>query len=584
MKYLCILALLIFGSITHAEDDMLFNAWPELNDVNARTLSPAQFAKLAKQSRTRREARDAKLTELAMDALRLVEVQVLVREADDDFTPAVRPKARAHRLACLDGDGRRCLELAELYRLGIGTWIDRDLATAMFELGCYRGVMEGCHKIDPLFGPFRLDVDDARAALVPVLVSACDLGDGIACDALADRAEKLYMRHSDPRALKEMRDLKSRSRRLSRAACASGDGANCHATYLFALSDNYSLATGLARDEETQPPDWDDVVRNLETGCDQFHADSCASLASVLKEGKFVTADVERARVYKERACNLGKAWACRNTGRASEVSQAPVVCGSGSPEACLETLPNPHRDLATSWNDARARMAENRAGGSVFEALVKPEYFLFPPETHGAVRRTARACASGQNAACATLAGFYDDRAGRGFDWGHFDGIGDRETRGAIFEGLCATGYFPACTHFGDMHSGRGSRSRPDLFLPAWQRGCDNGEGASCDRLGMEFELGRNVGTDEHEAIKLFRRACDLGEVSGCRHLAGYTDGDAEIYAAANLRACLEDGSGCSILAQEYDQGSDGFRRDRSLANRIRKFPCDLGAYEYCN
>lgn len=101
-------------------------------------------------------------------------------------------------------------------------------------------------------------------------------------------------------------------------------------------------------------------------------------------------------------------------------------------------------------------------------------------------------------------------------------------------------------------------------------------GQGNSCAKLAFHYEL-RHSRSDKVLAaemqVKYARHACDLDNHDGCSTLAGYLSRDPLLYGPANLRACLEgEPNGCWILAQEYDRGRDGFRKDRSLAKMLRE------------
>ena len=53
------------------------------------------------------------------------------------------------------------------------------------------------------------------------------------------------------------------------------------------------------------------------------------------------------------------------------------------------------------------------------------------------------------------------------------------------------------------------------------FKRGCDQGNAAGCNHLGLLYEHGRGVANDSNRAADLFKKACDEGNDLGCRNLS---------------------------------------------------------------
>jgi TPR repeat protein len=56
-------------------------------------------------------------------------------------------------------------------------------------------------------------------------------------------------------------------------------------------------------------------------------------------------------------------------------------------------------------------------------------------------------------------------------------------------------------------------------------QRDCLAGRPSACDDLGRMAEAGRGVARDPKHALELYRKACDGGNASGCRHACAAGD-----------------------------------------------------------
>ncbi|UWR21749.1 hypothetical protein [Sulfitobacter sp. S190] len=574
--FLVLLSLVFAGAgAVQAQERPPFNAWPALARLDATDLSRAEFDRVLAQAQVRTARRDRHRDDRRIAALETVEAQVLTPQAGEDFEPQRRATADRHRQGCIAGQARDCLVLGEMYRRGDGVWIDADVGAVTLELACIRGLMAGCHGLieEVDLGIYRPE----REPLIGAFEVACDKADARACAYLAGRLES----EAAPvaRDLERAEAFRARARDLARKGCAAGDGAACFTRYRIAQGDGIRRAFPRYDAFDLPEPDAAEQDGVLQAGCDLGHGQSCAWLGERKRTQK------DAAQALFEAGCDLGDATACRRAGRPGDAPQAADACTFEYDSAkCQAAMPRPHARLATSWEEAQAMSAANRSGRRVFEAVMTPELFLFQPRYHGQIRRLARACKDTDYAACAALADTYITLAGRGFDWGHHDGMADTETSGAILQSLCEAGDARGCTLFGHSQSGRGDLERPDLFLPAWQRGCDLGASESCTALAGAFLTGNYVGVDEAKATALAGRACDLGDVLGCQRLVGYNTRDPSIYGLANLRACLEGvGNGCIILAREYDRGREGFRRDRRFADRLRRVACAVDPENGC-
>jgi len=64
------------------------------------------------------------------------------------------------------------------------------------------------------------------------------------------------------------------------------------------------------------------------------------------------------------------------------------------------------------------------------------------------------------------------------------------------------------------------------------YQKGCDTGNGTSCNNLGTKYLVGIGVPKDELKALELFEKSCTLQESIGCFNLASnYEEGKQGVF-----------------------------------------------------
>lgn len=549
--------LVFVATCAGAQDAATVNAWPEVDRIDARNLTAPVLDRLADEARARLAHRKARETAAEIEALEGSQAPALMPEADADFDPDVAPRARRYMTECAAGSAEACIELAQLYRHGIGVWIDRDLGDTMLRLWCRRGELIACVS--------EVDFDD-YTPVIPILTKGCMKKSAKACHRLSSIYSYGVNGVERDKALSEAMDDLARS--YADDACTEGDGDSCYLqfSYLNKLSEQ-------SRDIEAR------LTQILETGCAGSNAESCRLLASRYLGTRVPAKDVEKSNRLYDKACALGSYHSCVKQNAPMPANAAATLCAAdGSVADCQSVMPAPHEYVAADWDEAQRLTARHRSGRSVFEAVLEPEYFLFHPQDHGHIRRSARVCATGEVTACRDLANAYESLAGRGLEWAPWDGIMDRQTQRDIFEHLCNAGDPAGCREYGyALYSEQYDTEVPvPPYMDVLQRFCDMGESNSCVSLAFHYER-RQLRSDNDQAARLqvryARRACDLDNHAGCSNPTGYLNGDPLLYGPANLRACLEGTlNGCWILAQEYDRGRDGFRKDRAIAKLLRE------------
>lgn len=122
------------------------------------------------------------------------------------------------------------------------------------------------------------------------------------------------------------------------------------------------------------------------------------------------------------------------------------------------------------------------------------------------------------------------------------------------------------------------------------FQRACDLGNASGCNNLGLAFESGLGVPQDYQRAFELFERACGGGFAEGCNNQGALYEhgqgvalnlGDAQrLYAqACNHGAAL----GCSNLGVLYAEGR-GVEADPAQAMQLFSDACSAGSSVGCN
>jgi len=117
------------------------------------------------------------------------------------------------------------------------------------------------------------------------------------------------------------------------------------------------------------------------------------------------------------------------------------------------------------------------------------------------------RACVNGDASACESLAMFYENGKG-----------GSENMQKAVdyYDRACSGGLQSSCSHLGLLYE---LDSNYEYAVVYYQNSCDAGGAKDCVRLGRMYYTGQGVAQREERAVKLFKRACELGEEVGCKN-----------------------------------------------------------------
>ena len=81
-----------------------------------------------------------------------------------------------------------------------------------------------------------------------------------------------------------------------------------------------------------------------------------------------------------------------------------------------------------------------------------------------------------------------------------------------------------------GDLEDGLKAYNNNDYqsAVKLFTKACDGGDASGCYNLGIMYDNGQGVKQDYHQAAKLWTKACDGGHASGCYNLGSmYAKGE---------------------------------------------------------
>ena len=130
--------------------------------------------------------------------------------------------------------------------------------------------------------------------------------------------------------------------------------------------------------------------------------------------------------------------------------------------------------------------------------------------------------------------------------------------------------------------------RAHP-LALEEYDSGCESGDAAACNNLGVSYHRGYGTEPDTDRALELFTRACQMGSAQACNNQGAlldraWVDGvDAAPMVDAYDRACNGGYAlGCSNIGALHAYGK-GVTHDEPLARWYFERACQMGSPEGC-
>ncbi len=468
--------------------------------------------------------------------------------------------------------GRNCTRLAWMVAKGRGSARDGLAAARLYGRAWRRNDSDAERSLGELL--------ERRPALVPVMRQGCDGGNAEDCHVLGilhmqglageaqdpQEAFRLWQRacrHGHCGGLSEYSGSDELVASLARQACDDGIAQGCR--ILGGAAVGGDLPRGVADDPG-------EVAHRLRQTClrDENPAD-CREAGRLLSTGEGVERDLGEASHLFRRACYAGDVESCTSFGAGAAGGDVARglhrACDAGNADACGYLAFVYRRGRGVARDDAEAARHLRRAcdGGDAYSC----RFLGFLAESGQGVARDD-----------AEAARLY--RLGCGFNRSNAFG--------------CSGPYGEDSADAWRHHVAAVLRLAPGAHLPLeeaarrMRQACETGDPTSCRLLAGRYgERTRSLGPAE-EATRLLRRACDGGNVIACWSL-GYRiergQGAAKDPAeAARLfqRAC-EAGfaSTCWSLGRDYESGRD-LAEDLARAARLFRRGCAAGHPHSCH
>jgi hypothetical protein len=438
---------------------------------------------------------------------------------------------QAYGKGCTAQAVRSCVMLARMKQKGIGTEVQRDVASSLLERAYEIGSSEDCRKLaqvivdgnwlerdgamEKKFSAKGCQDDDCGRRTVVIapgaveeLKKACGSGDNEACL----RGGKLLLKHGRGSVDEQVADM-------FEAACKGGLGEACLAR---------------VRQSEHRRQDLESAHRSelLTRGCELNSGEACSEIGFGYARQYASKENVAHAISFLRRGCILGDSAACTQL--------ADYLKRQGPAKIPLMPLYE------------RACEFDTRGGGCnvarVEDGFQDGERYLWT-------------CKKVSRDACVKAGLLY--ARGRGVKQ-----IG---------------GYFTLDTS--------GVKENPMLALEAFQAGCDKGDVHSCSQMAMLYYQGKGVRKDESRAVKLWTAGCDGGDGMSCYVLSELNTQGAAGFAqdraagiALNEKGCgFGWGASCLEIAWAYWYG-DSVPQDTSKSMDILEKSCAAGDTPCCN
>ncbi|HEX8792021.1 MAG TPA: tetratricopeptide repeat protein [Polyangiaceae bacterium] len=157
-----------------------------------------------------------------------------------------------------------------------------------------------------------------------------------------------------------------------------------------------------------------------------------------------------------------------------------------------------------------------------------------------------------------------------------------DAARSAAAYARGCEAGQSLSCNNLGDAHEyGRGVPRDLERAATLYQRACGLGEELGCANLGHLFENGEGVARDVARARALYADACRTGDPYACLH-GEMTDSHGGL--ESWQRSCDRgDARACAFVGIVFEDGPDGYHRDKDRSMRAMERACKLGDRRGC-
>lgn len=254
-------------------------------------------------------------------------------------------------------------------------------------------------------------------------------------------------------------------------------------------------------------------------GCDLGNMKACLRFARLVFYGHGVKKNPAFAvEVFKE-GCERGSCLACDMLGVAYRYGKGVPKNISKAKELYQRTC----TDMCTLGCKSLGMMYYG--GEGVVQDTTKARHYY------------KKGCDGGDMSACASLGSLYEVGAG---------GNVDIKMASQYYKEACNGGESYACEYAKTLNYSEKSE--------IYQNMCEKGKATMCTKLGKMYALGKEIKVDYRKGLKLFKKACNMGDSEGC------------IYAAWT-----------------YVSPPSGMSRDISTAKYYYGLACDLKNREGC-
>ncbi|NUM58993.1 MAG: sel1 repeat family protein [Bdellovibrionaceae bacterium] len=160
------------------------------------------------------------------------------------------------------------------------------------------------------------------------------------------------------------------------------------------------------------------------------------------------------------------------------------------------------------------------------------------------------------------------------------------------ILKKLCETHKLArACSNMAFFFENPGAEKAPDSLssFSFYKKGCELGDGVSCNNLANLYMEGRGTTPNEKQGVEYLLMGCELNYSPSCYRVAVITARgillkyDAEAVVHFMKKGCdLGDAMSCHDLGYLYMEGT-GTNRNQSLALNVISSSCDMGLARGC-
>ena len=192
--------------------------------------------------------------------------------------------------------------------------------------------------------------------------------------------------------------------------------------------------------------------------------------------------------------------------------SELQNECDHNNGMACLELGSMYHvgNGVAQSFSHARA-LYEQACNLGAAKGCSSLGYMYESGHSGSNLKKASefyeRACVNGDASGCESLAMLYEN--GKGVSE-------DMQKAVDYYDRACSGGASSSCAHLGLLYE---QDDNIEYAVIYYQNSCDAGGASECVRLGTMYYTGGAVAQNEERAIQFFKKACELGETTGCKN-----------------------------------------------------------------